>query len=246
MIRWLRAGDAPDAFPPVSAALTEPAGLLAAGGDLAPARLLAAYRRGIFPWYEDGQPILWWSPDPRCVLFPGDLKLSRSLRRRLRRGDFDITFDRAFDAVIRACAEPRPASGGTWITNDMSDAYSRLHRLGWAHSAEVWQHGRLTGGLYGVAIGRVFFGESMFSRATDASKAALASLVHALQPLGYELIDCQLPSAHLESLGARSVPRSEFLELLERWCETAIEPPPWPVTALQCKGQDATPEPGDH
>ncbi len=240
MIRWLRAGDAPDAFPPVSAALTEPAGLLAAGGDLSPPRLLAAYRRGIFPWYEDGQPILWWSPDPRCVLFPGDLKLSRSLRRRLRRGDFDVSFDCAFDAVISACAEPRSPSGGTWITNDMATAYNRLHALGWAHSTEVWQGGRLVGGLYGVAIGRVFFGESMFSRATDASKVALAGLVQALHPLGYEVIDCQLPSAHLERLGARPVPRSDFLNLLEQWCATATEPPPWPVTAPRQPHQDAT------
>jgi leucyl/phenylalanyl-tRNA---protein transferase len=229
MIRWLRTDDRPDAFPPVTTALAEPDGLLAAGGDLSPERLLAAYRRGIFPWYEEGQPILWWSPDPRCVLLPDALKVSRSLSRRLRRGDYEITFDSAFDEVIRACAEPRQGSGGTWITDAMIDAYVRLHTRGWAHSVEVWRQGRLVGGLYGVAIGRVFFGESMFSRATDASKVALVSLVSALLPLGYRMLDCQLPSAHLESLGAAAMPRPMFIDLLQQFCGDAVLPPPWPA-----------------
>lgn len=238
MIRWLRADDPPDAFPPATRALSDPNGLLAAGGDLRPARLLAAYRRGIFPWYEDGQPILWWSPEPRCVLLPDALNVSRSLKRRLRRQEYDVTFDKAFDAVIRACAEPRPGSGGTWITEAMVCAYNGLHDLGWAHSVEVWLQDDLVGGLYGVAIGRVFFGESMFSRATDGSKVALVSLVEALQPLGYRLIDCQLPSRHLESMGAAPMPRARFLELLPQLCGDAGRPPHWPAGPRPTDGHE--------
>jgi leucyl/phenylalanyl-tRNA--protein transferase len=201
-------------FPDVSLALAEPAGLLAIGGSLAPDCLLRAYRRGIFPWFEDGQPILWWSPDPRLVLFPERLRVSRSLRKTLRNGGFQVSFDRGFSAVIRACGEPRAPGAGTWITTEMIDAYERLHRLGHAHSVEVWHEGKLVGGLYGVAIGRVFFGESMFHRRTDASKVAFVALVRQLSAAGFEMIDCQMETAHLRSLGAETLPRAEFVERL--------------------------------
>jgi len=184
----------PDApFPPAEAALREPNGLLAVGGDLSPRRLLRAYRSGAFPWYGEGQPILWWSPDPRAVLLPERVRVSRSLRRTLRRGLFRVTVDRAFDAVIEACATvPRPGQDGTWITPEMAAAYRRLHRLGHAHSVEAWtRDGELAGGLYGVAIGRVFFGESMFSRRSDASKVALVTLCRALEAWGYGLVDAR-------------------------------------------------------
>ena len=217
-IRWLSAGADVDAFPPPHLALDEPNGLLAAGGDLRPERLLSAYRRGIFPWYERGQPILWWCPDPRAVLFPDGLRVSRSLRRVVRREVFRITADTAFDRVIRACAEPRRYGAGTWITDEMAVAYRSLHALGWAHSFEAWRDGELAGGLYGVAIGRVFFGESMFARVTDASKAAFVATVRYLAARGFELIDCQVASAHLRSLGATDVPRERFLRMLADWC----------------------------
>lgn len=197
-------------FPPLEAALREPNGLLAAGGDLTEARLLDAYRQGIFPWFSPGEPILWWSPDPRMVLIPEAFKLSRSLRKRLRRPDYEIRVDTAFEAVMRACAEPREGQSGTWITGAMIQAYRRLHEAGYAHSVETWMEGRLVGGLYGIALGRVFFGESMFTRATDASKLALAHLVTQLGRWGFGLIDCQMVTAHLASLGARPIPRSEF------------------------------------
>lgn len=225
--RWLTRNDTAERFPPASSALREPNGLLAAGGDLAPERLLGAYVRGIFPWYEAGQPILWWSPDPRSVLLPGDLKVSRSLRRSLIKGGFDVRVDTAFDEVVKACAEPRRYTDATWITDEMAAAYGRLHRLGWAHSFETWQHGTLVGGLYGVAIGRVFFGESMFSRATDASKVALVRAVGFLKERQFALIDCQVASQHLTSLGAHSIPRREFLALLARHCEPAGTPGSW-------------------
>jgi leucyl/phenylalanyl-tRNA--protein transferase len=205
-------------FPPVSNALREPDGLLAIGGDLSPRRLVDAYRRGIFPWYSEGQPILWWSPDPRCVLFPGEFRISRSLHRVLKKKTFRITCNRAFGDVIVACAQPRGGKRDTWITREVITAYQRLHSLGYAHSIECWHQGRLAGGLYGVAIGRVFFGESMFTRVTDASKAALAQLTAALLHWGYPLIDCQVYSRHLESLGARCIPRAEFVHLLQHWC----------------------------
>jgi leucyl/phenylalanyl-tRNA--protein transferase len=201
-------------FPDVALALSDPPGLLAVGGSLASEWLLQAYRRGIFPWYEAGQPILWWSPDPRLVLFPERLRVSRSLRKTLRNGGFHVSFDRAFGAVIRACGEPRGPEVGTWITQDMIDAYERLHRLGYAHSVEVWHEGRLAGGLYGVALGRVFFGESMFHRRTDASKVALVALVRRLSAAGFEMIDCQMETAHLRSMGAETLPRMEFVERL--------------------------------
>ena len=214
MIHWLSASDAPEAFPPVERALADPPGLLAAGGDLAPARLLAAYRNGIFPWYSPGQPVLWWSPDPREVLPVEALHVSRSLARTLRRAHFDVAIDTDFAAVIDACAAPRARSPGTWITPEMRTAYLRLHALGAAHSVEVRHGTELVGGVYGVAMGRAFSGESMFSRATDASKIALVALAEWCRGRGHALIDCQLPSAHLRSLGSRPMPRAEFLAYL--------------------------------
>ena len=213
-ITWLSPQDAPERFPPLERALDEPPGLLAAGGDLSAARLLAAYRRGIFPWYSPGQPVLWWSPDPRAVLFPGEFRCSRSLAKTLRNGGFETRVDHDFAAVIEGCAAPRAASAGTWITREMRTAYLELHRRGHAHSIETYLAGRLAGGLYGVRLGGVFFGESMFSRERDASKVALARLVDLCQAEGIAVIDCQLPSRHLESLGSRVVPRSEFQGLL--------------------------------
>ncbi len=212
MVPWLR-GDEP--FPPVSKALKSPNGLLCAGADLSPQRLVEAYRHGIFPWYSEGDPILWWSPDPRMVLFPGELKVSRSLRKTLARGVFETRHDTAFRAVIEACAEPRERQGGTWIVPEMIEAYVRLHELGFAHSVESWRDGELVGGLYGIALGRVFFGESMFARAPDASKVALAKLVERLLASGCRVIDCQQATAHLASLGARQIARKDFAQLLQ-------------------------------
>jgi len=225
-LRWLSRGAAID-FPPPDEALTEPNGLLAAGGDLEPERLLAAYRRGIFPWYEEGQPILWWSPDPRAVLWPAGLHVSRSLRRSLRNGRFEFRVDTAFEKVVAACAAPRSYSDGTWITRDMIDAYARLHRLGWAHSFETWRDDALIGGMYGVAIGRVFFGESMFMRASDASKVALVHAVQFLRDRQFALIDCQVASAHTTTLGAQNIGRGEFLRLLAQHCEPPGTPQRW-------------------
>ena len=207
MICWLGSRDP---FPPVDAALDDPNGLLAAGGDLTPTRLLDAYRRGIFPWSADDEPILWWCPDPRMVLFVDELHVSRSLRKRLRSGVFTVTADRAFDRVMAGCAGPRADGDGTWITAAITSAYGRLHRLGHAHSIETWRGDELVGGLYGVSIGRMFFGESMFARESDASKVALACLARQLQRWHFELIDCQMSTAHLASLGAREIPRREF------------------------------------
>lgn len=226
-IRWLDASHAVDAFPPAEQALLEPNGLLAAGGDLKPARLLAAYRRGIFPWYEEGQPILWWSPHPRAVLFPDELRVSRSLKRVLKRRVFEVTADTAFDRVIRACAAPRRYTDATWITREMGEAYRRLHRLGHAHSFEAWRGGELVGGLYGIAIGRAFFGESMFAHETDASKAAFVPAVRYLAARGFELIDCQVTTDHLVSLGAREISRAEFLGHIEAACAGDDLPGPW-------------------
>lgn len=203
-------------FPSPESALVEPNGLLAVGGDLSPEWLLAAYRQGIFPWFGPGEPILWWSPDPRMVLFPDEFKLSRSLAKRLRRGDYAVRVDTAFESVMRACAEPRDGQRGTWIVEDMIQAYVRLHALGHAHSVETWVDGELVGGLYGVAIGRMFYGESMFTRVTDASKIAFAHLVAQLRRWEFGLIDCQMETAHLASLGARPIPRQEFMKRLEK------------------------------
>ena len=213
-VTWLSVQDAPEWFPPPEQALEDPPGLLAAGGDLSPERLLAAYRRGIFPWYSPGQPVLWWSPDPRAVLFPEEFHCSRSLARTLRNGGFETSLDRDFTAVIDGCAAPRAASPGTWITSDMRAAYLTLHRLGCAHSLEVWQEGKLAGGLYGVRLGGVFFGESMFSAVRDASKVALARLTAVCLRNSIAVIDCQLYSRHLGSLGARTIPRAQFQRLL--------------------------------
>jgi leucyl/phenylalanyl-tRNA--protein transferase len=224
MIPWLE-DDEP--FPPVHRALTEPNGLLAAGGELSVERLLQAYRRGIFPWYSEGQPVLWWSPDPRMVLAPQEIAISRSLRKRLRRRDCEVRADTAFAAVIGACAEPRAGQPGTWITSDMASAYTALHRAGYAHSVETWIGDELAGGLYGVAIGRMFFGESMFSKAADASKIALVHLARQLERWGFGLIDCQMSTPHLASLGAREIPRAEFIRALAELVNYATRLGPW-------------------
>lgn len=211
-------------FPRPELALDEPNGLLAVGGDLTPRRLLTAYRNGIFPWYSEGEPILWWSPDPRAVLYPDELKISRSLRKTLRRGDYRITLDSAFEQVIAACAAPRSQQSGTWIVEEMQQAYRTLHRLGFAHSVECWHGEELVGGLYGVSLGKVFFGESMFSRRSDASKVAFAHLVRQLTAWGYPLIDSQVGNDHMFSLGVREIPRSDYLALLDRWCDEPGQP----------------------
>lgn len=213
-ITLLRPDDPPNSFPDPATALRNPDGLLAAGGDLSPARLLAAYSQGIFPWYEDGHPILWWSPDPRAILLPGQLHISRSLRRTLHSNRFRISVDLAFGSVIEACANIREATG-TWITADMRLAYLTLHQLGHAHAVEIWQGSELVGGLYGLALGGIFFGESMFSKASDASKVALVGLVELMKVRGMGLIDCQVANPHLESLGSRLMPRQEFLLLVK-------------------------------
>jgi len=202
-------------FPPLQDALTEPNGLLAAGGDLSPARLLDAYRRGVFPWFNEGDPVLWWSPDPRMVLFPSEFKLSDSLRKIIRKGQFEVRFDTAFEQVMRACAAPRDEQVGTWIIEDMIAAYCELHRMRYAHSVEVWSEDELIGGLYGMAIGKMFYGESMFSRQPNASKIALAHLAKQLELWGFGMIDCQMNTPHLASLGAREIPRDEFITRLE-------------------------------
>jgi leucyl/phenylalanyl-tRNA---protein transferase len=201
-------------FPPVDLASTE--GLLAVGGDLRPERLLEAYRHGIFPWYSDDQPILWWSPDPRTVLFPEKLHISRSLKRSLRLGIFNVTLDSRFREVMFGCAGPRPQypDGGTWITVEMLEAYTKLHELGYAHSVETWQEGQLVGGLYGVALGGAFFAESMFTKVDDASKVALVFLVRQLQVWGFRIIDCQQSSPHVMAFGAEEIPRQDFLNRL--------------------------------
>jgi leucyl/phenylalanyl-tRNA--protein transferase len=205
-------------FPEVSLAEVEPNGLLAVGGDLSPIRLINAYRHGIFPWFSEDEPILWWSPDPRTILFPDKIKISRSLRKSLRRGGFRITYDRAFQQVIRACANPRDGSPGTWLVPQMIRAYTELYRLGMAHSVEVWQQERLVGGLYGVAIGSVFYGESMFSRVSDSSKVALVHLCRSLSAMDFKLIDCQVYTRHLISMGAEEIPREQFCQFLDNWC----------------------------
>ena len=224
MIPWIDKG-AP--FPPLRSALAEPNGLLAAGGDLSPERLLEGYRHGIFPWYSAGDPILWWSPDPRMVLFPAEFKISRSLGKTLRNRRYEARFDSAFEEVIASCAAPREGEPGTWIGDAMIDAYLELHRLGHAHSVETWIDGKLAGGLYGVAMGRVFFGESMFSRLRDASKIALSALVAHLKSSGFGLIDCQMHTRHLETLGAREIPRARFSRLLEELVHYPSSPGTW-------------------
>jgi leucyl/phenylalanyl-tRNA--protein transferase len=248
--------DEPTAFPDVRRALRHPNGLLAVGGDLSPQRLLSAYRRGIFPWFS-GEPILWWSPDPRTVLFPGGIRISRSLGKRLRRRQFATTMDRAGGAVIRACAAPRKQSdreqelasdtaNGTWILPEMIDAYENLHHLGIVHSVEVWEGPALVGGLYGVAIGRAFFGESMFSRATDASKVALVHLCQELNQRGFGLIDCQMRTEHLLSLGAEELPRAEFVAWLDRCCAEPGDPGTWDDGEIHFPQDRPSPRPSQH
>ena len=224
LLPWLHTNDP---FPPVEFALTDPNGLLAVGGDLSPSRLLAAYTRGIFPWFSDGDPVLWWSPDPRMVLRVDELRITRSLRKVIRARRFTVTFDEAFEEVMRGCAEPRPQQDGTWITEEMVAAYTTLARMGYAHSAEAWCGGRLVGGLYGVAVGRMFFGESMFARETDASKVAFVHLVRQLARWGVPMIDCQMSTAHLASLGAREIARADFVAELNRLTPAASLPGRW-------------------
>jgi leucyl/phenylalanyl-tRNA--protein transferase len=224
MIPWL---DADTPFPAVRNALRHPNGLLAAGGDLSAQRLLAGYRQGIFPWFSEGDPILWWSPDPRMVLFPDEVKISRSLAKVLRNRPHEIRFDSAFSEVMAGCAAPRVGQPGTWITQGMRRAYETLHELGHAHSVETWLDGGLAGGLYGVALGRVFFGESMFTRARDASKIALVALVERCKSEGISLIDCQMHTAHLATLGAREIPRREFARRLEELVHYPKAPGRW-------------------
>ena len=220
---WLEPDSDPALFPDPIFALEEPDGLLAVGGDLSPARLLNAYRQGIFPWYSEGEQILWWSPNPRAVLFPGQLKISKSFNKTLRKHPFKVTLDKAFERVIEACSESRidkdGSESGTWITEEMKQAYITLHRIGFAHSVECWEDDELVGGLYGVSIGKVFFGESMFAHRTDASKVGFAHLVRQLVEWKFALIDCQVHTDHLASLGAVDIPREDFLSLLDKHCD---------------------------
>ena len=214
-------------FPPGTLAMTEPPGLLAAGGDLSPRRLEAAYAAGIFPWFDDASPILWWCPDPRAVIRPAQVHVGRTLRRRLKRRDYKVTMDMDFDAVIAACAAPRTYADGTWITSDMLEAYRRLHARGTAHSVEVWIDGNLVGGLYGVALGRCFFGESMFARATDASKIAFVHLLGQLDAWDFPLVDCQMPNPHLDRLGVEQMARRDFLTEVADLVQRDGVPGPW-------------------
>lgn len=202
-------------FPPLAQALNRPNGLLAAGGELSPVRLLDAYRHGIFPWFSQGDPILWWSPDPRMVMFPSEFRISHSLCKTLSKGAYEVRTNSAFEQVMRACSAPREGENGTWITDEMIAAYCELHRLGYAHSVEVWMENQLVGGLYGVSVGRMFYGESMFSRRTNTSKIALAHLARQLERWNFGLIDCQMYTPHLSSLGAREIPRAEFVAWLQ-------------------------------
>lgn len=226
MLTWVEPGQP---LPPPESARAEPNGLIAAGRDLSPQRLLEAYRQGIFPWYSQGQPVLWWSPDPRMVVFIDEFQSSRSLRKTLRRldlsGAWSVTLDRAFVEVMRCCAAPRSGQDGTWITPEIVRAYQGLHAAGHAHSVEVWSEGQLIGGLYGVSIGRMFFGESMFARVTDASKCAYAALIGMLRRLDFRMVDCQQSTGHLASLGAREITRSEFLAHIRGLC--ALPGPDW-------------------
>lgn len=224
-IPWLHPYD--HEFPSPALALDEPEGLLAAGGDLSPARILAAYRLGIFPWFNPGEPILWWSPDPRTVLYPEQLHISRSLRKILRRGIYRVTLDTAFTAVMHGCAQPRAGASGTWISADIIAAYTQLHNQGAAHSVEVWRGAELVGGLYGIALGRMFFGESMFSQADNASKVGFAHLVQQLQRWNFPLIDCQVANKHLFSLGAVEISRETFQQMLLDFTHRPTLPGPW-------------------
>ncbi|MES2624172.1 MAG: leucyl/phenylalanyl-tRNA--protein transferase [Pseudomonadota bacterium] len=224
VLHWL---DDSFEFPDPATALKSPNGLLAVGGDLQPMRLLQAYQRGIFPWFDDDQPPLWWTPDPRMVLFPDELHISRSLQKVINNSSFLLSSDRAFAEVLAGCAAPRKGANGTWITHEMQQAYRKLHELGFAHSLEVWHGDVLVGGLYGLAIGKVFFGESMFSRESNASKIAFVHAVQTLAVSGVELIDCQVANPHLESLGARTIPRKDFMQFLPA-CTKVPKPAYWP------------------
>lgn len=231
-VAWLSPDDSPELFPDVESALHEPEGLLAAGGDLGTERLLNAYRRGIFPWYDEGQPILWWAPDPRCILRPCDLRVSKRLARYARRSHLTLRFNTAFGDVIRTCAGARESQLGTWITAEMITAYEQLHANAWAHSVEVWDKEQLVGGLYGLCIGRVFFGESMFSAVDNASKFAMLGLASQMLSHDLELIDCQVVSQHLMTMGATTIPRHEFTALLSALCQPPRPFTDWPDHAL--------------
>jgi leucyl/phenylalanyl-tRNA--protein transferase len=226
VLAWL---DWNDPFPPVERALEDPNGLLCAGADLSVDRLLDAYRHGIFPWYSGGEPVLWWSPDPRMVLYCDELKVARSLSKNIRNKGYEVRIDTVFGQVLDQCAGPRKGEPGTWLGRDMRAAYLRLHRQGYAHCFETWRENELLGGLYGVAIGRMFYGESMFSRATDASKVALVALVHHLKPRGFPMIDCQMNTSLLASLGAREIPRRAFLRSLSTLVNYPELPGKWDV-----------------
>ena len=232
-ITWLSPSDPPEAFPDVDGALAEPDGLLAAGGDLSAERLLVAYRRGIFPWYEEGQPILWWSPNPRCILRPESFHVAKRLRRQIRRSPLTVSFNSAFPEVIRACAGDRASQKGTWITPQMLSAYERLHDEGWAHSIEVMDGNELVGGVYGLCIGRVFFGESMFSAQANTSKIALFALTKHMLANSMPLIDCQVESPHLLTLGASMMPRAEFVRTLNTACKPALMHQDWPSEPIE-------------
>lgn len=213
-IPFLAADDEITDFPEVGTALREPDGLLMAGGNLSPGRLLSAYRSGIFPWYEEGEPILWWSPDPRCIIWPENIRITRSLKKTINSGKYEITDNCAYREVMKQCGAPRNNSSGTWVTDDMINAYCKLHEYGFARSLEVWMGPHLVGGLYGIQLGRVFIGESMFSRESDASKVAL---VHLAQSGKYDLIDCQLENPHLNSMGSQTISRDRYIGYLKRW-----------------------------
>jgi len=227
---WLSSPEA--SFPDISLALADPNGLLAAGDDLSPKRLIEAYSSGIFPWFEEGQPVLWWSPDPRMVLFPEDLRVSKSLQKALNKPLYTVTLDEAFAEVMTCCAQPRGKSPGTWITDEMKTAYMQLFEAGHAHSVEVWRDGDLVGGLYGVALGQLFFGESMFSFESNTSKIALANLVKQLREWNYQLIDCQVSSEHLESLGAIEISREQFRQQLHELLTLPGKAAPWNLDAI--------------
>lgn len=215
---WVKDNLIANDFPDISRALKEPDGLLAIGGDLHPDRLIDAYRRGIFPWNNEGQPVLWWSPDPRWVLFPHKIKITKSTQKLLKQARFEISFNRNFPSVIKMCSAPREYCEDTWITDDILDSYIKLHQMGYAHSVECWLQGKLVGGLYGIAIGKVFFGESMFSKVSNASKIALVHLCRTLTLKDFKMIDCQVHTRHLESLGAVPIPRHTFVKCLDLHC----------------------------
>jgi leucyl/phenylalanyl-tRNA--protein transferase len=227
MIPWL---EPEDPFPPVESALREPNGLLAAGGDLSPARLLDAYARGIFPWFNEEEPPLWWSPDPRMVVFSRERHVTRSLRKVIASRRFRVTMDTAFEAVMAGCASPRLEQDGTWITPQIVEAYTGLARLGYAHSIESWDGDELVGGLYGVAVGKMFFGESMFARRSDASKVAFVTMLAQFEEWGMPLVDCQVPTSHLASLGGREIPRSQFTSQVKALVRQPAVPSPWRLT----------------